>query len=870
MIDSLVDYAIKNIWCNPKQDNQFIIQPKRISQAGGVGGKIQVVGRTIKLPNVQKRYHVFQIGQISPKILNLYREMPDWQVDRWMGSYNTVNTNHTIVQIYNQKGVMIPGYLCYFMYMDERNVIIAIEEASGLPVDFKFDKFYVRFYQNAYFESPRYTGDLKLLAVGERTNSISDITRLQTQYLDLKTKTGHVFVYINGLLVDSLDLITAKAYDHVEMLYDSSIARIVSFKLGTLPTFNSIKDNIRKYLLSYDLTDRRTIEYMDDQDVYVSNAHSGRFKAIYGYRHHLAAMSMVTHRDYGLSVPMVNEYIQQLKTITGTPIADTDNWGVKLYVRKAGYERGLVYENNRLHELYKLPHSDVLEALVGTGDSTSIWRADVLETSPYNVLMSKYAYDMSRNDVISALGYNALSVLHGDTPVKLAVDAVNRSIPVPELLRFDTTVYEYDENGLLLGWNSVGHGVEYTPHHAEATYFEFLRGVGTDTPDIILTTDVDIPKPIGVNWRIYRAYYSYGTLIDIWEDITDNPLIQVTDTHIRYLGTDAGYYFMVRTDKTFLAYDLDVAVTGYLIKFPLAEFETRKYDTVKKLYAMPVPGDELDVFMNGRTLIEGIDYIVDFPNLYVINKAYLKQPVSTEMQRFHIRFRGLCTNDMRWSKPEDVGFIEHGVLSNNTKFDVRDDRVMRISLDGGIRTKSDVVFSEDSDAISIVNSKNGQPYALRDIMVPMREVTDVDTYQIRAASRLIDQQVSDYMSQELPQFDRGSLMAIPTKHELYSPFLARIIYDLVTEYIPPSTYTANLTDQQVINICKPYEEWLKCDPISPGNYIDERYVSIHPHTHHTKIMVNLFAYRFMLRVVRLYADNRIDLSAFLTVESDGT
>jgi len=862
MRDSLVDYAVKNIWCNPRQDSQFVLKPKRISAHEGVTQQVRVLGRLLKLPNTTGRWHLYQIGQASPDTFNIYRDSPDWLVDRWVPFYDTVHRHHVFMQLYSERGVVIPGHKCWTMYMDERNIIVAVEEANRIPFDYRQADVYLRIYQNAYFESIRATGDTMITASGGTPVNIAEILALQTRYLEFKTRPGYCFSYVNGLLVDSIDLYNVRVGDQVEMIHDASVARVVTFQLKNLPTFVSEKDSSRKYLLSYPFTDRNTIEYFDDQEIFVVSTPSTRFKGVYVYRHDPRTVRMVTHRDYSLSVSSVLYLTNHLKDLVELDASGYDDLAVRLIIRKAGYERTLVYENSRMHELYKLDYDNVLDAVIGTGDTLPMWRCSALENSPYTALMAARAEEITREHVVATLGYNAMSCLMGYTPVKLLANESNRIIALPELLRHDATIYEYDGDGLLIDHYHNHYGVDYIPRNSHAVYFEALRGYSTDTPEVIFSRNGMLTVPTACNWRLYKSYTIFNDGDNIWEDITDSGQYQLNGSQLVHGQDDAGMLLMLRTDRKFLAYDLEIPMTAGVLRFPLMEQQDRSEGLHS--YIMPVPAGELDIFMNGRSLIEGIDYIVHFPNILICNKIYLNQPAASAIQKIHVRYKGLAHGASE--KADNTGFIEHGVLSNNRRFDIRDDRVMRIVSGGSFKTRDDMVFSELHPGVSIVNALNGQPYMIKDIVVPLREVVDVDTYVLRDASRQIDHQVSDYLTQEIPEPARDALSAITHRHILYSPFISRLLYDIVTGGMASEVYTANLSDQQIMEICQPYEQWLDFDPIKRDNWSDNRYVVIHPHQHSSTFSINLFAYRFMLRVIKLYAEGLVDLSAFVTVE----
>jgi hypothetical protein len=213
--------------------------------------------------------------------------------------------------------------------------------------------------------------------------------------------------------------------------------------------------------------------------------------------------------------------------------------------------------------------------------------------------------------------------------------------------------------------------------------------------------------------------------------------------------------------------------------------------------------------------------------------------------------------------PDDYGFIQHGYLSNNSRFDIRDDKVLRITVDGSYKHRDDVEFSEEHDGVSIVNTKNGKPYQIKDLVVPLKGLTDGNTYTLRKKSLEIDKRVSDYLTVHLPQPPRGNLMSIPAKYVVVSPFLSRVINAIDNREIPLSVIESNLSDMQLIEVCSPFEYLLQFDPINPDNGFDFDYIKVAPHRYNTVVTLSLTQYRVLTRIVKLYADGLIDLASFV-------
>ena len=424
----------------------------------------------------------------------------------------------------------------------------------------------------------------------------------------------------------------------------------------------------------------------------------------------------------------------------------------------------------------------------------------------------------------------------------------------------NTTVYEYDADGVLLESHYHALGSEYVCNNTLTKSIEVIYGKGSNSPNVKFGS-TSIPVPIHDNYRVYMNFPN-SNLPEKWYDITDSEYYTIEDGKLIWLNLVSQQLLMVRSDDSFLSYDLQLTPAGGNFYFTLAELEDR--DGIYKNYKLPVPLGELDLFLNGKSLIRGLDYFIDFPTIYIVNKKHLLQPAYSSIQNLHIRFTGFCNKDFTLDEIEDYGFIEHGVFSNNSRFDIRDDKVLRITLDGNLKHREDIVFSELHSGISVTNPINGLPYQIKDIVVPLRELTDENTYTLRSKSMVIDKKVSDYMTLQLPEPKREANSAIIRLYPLVSTFLSHIIDDMSSGMITNSEIFGIVPDNDVLKICKKYEYLLEFDPINDKFKMNPLYTIIYPHHEDSVINLKNFQYRFLLSVIRLYAADKIQLSPFLT------
>ena len=93
-----------------------------------------------------------------------------------------------------------------------------------------------------------------------------------------------------------------------------------------------------------------------------------------------------------------------------------------------------------------------------------------------------------------------------------------------------------------------------------------------------------------------------------------------------------------------------------------------------------------------------------------------------------------------------------------------------------------------------------------------------------------------------------------------------MLYALVRDEIDERAISNHYDDQKVRDLVAPYLYLLDYDPINISrDKIDRQYVIIQPHFLQNVVDVNLNRYRFMVRLVELYGQGRVNLSSLLRI-----
>lgn len=836
MNNTLIQHAIENVWCTPDQDNQLIFKLARLTGYDGVFNTFTYHWDNISLPEKNKRFHIYHIGQIHPSLLNLLEDVDPLGRPVWVSFKTVCNNKLVTTNIYTEKGFEIPRFNSYYLVTDTHDVLFAVQKFDFF--DFNNEDLYFRTYMNAYFSSIRQVEeDNKITTNGCFVATINDLLGIQSELNALSSVPGYTTCHINGYKQANINLSNAKVGDFIEYIHDSSIKKVVTLTVANLNTFDSEMDKKGKYLLHYP-GNTNIIDYQDDIDIYLIQKSTG--KGLYIHKNKPDTFRNITHKDYSLAVSYVNAEFNYLKNSEG--MIDTNDLAIELHIRNSGYSRNLVYEVNKINELYKLNERDLLGAMLGVNSNVPVWKASNLESSVYVDLMNSSYNDITVDKVTNTYGYNSIASIFGNPLLEVKFVGLTRLVNVPVLYQYGCTAFEYDADGLLLGYQYYAGGTTYSCIKP-SSYVEFIYGKGGD----ILDERVDNTININDEHRVY------GKLDDKWSDVTNSTDYSVTGNNIiwskQYTNT------LVRSLSKFLCIEktVDISNSSFTGSITIPIIYKQNVNGTIQDHVMEIPMGVVEVFLNGKSLIEGIDFSYDNFSVCVVNQSYL----TNDVQNILIRFTGFCDNQLNTDRISDVGFIQQGRLSDNHHYDIKEGKVQRIIVNGCIKLPSVVNYYEENSDGSIFNNLNGKPYQIKDRNIPIKDLTTVDTGSIINKEDDVDQLISDYITLRIDQQSPVSLSVNTDKHYLYSPFLSTIIISMLKNIIVEDSIPDRVDTDYIMSVCKPYEHLLTTDPIKYN--LSKDYIVIHPHPYNNTLSLTLKQYRLLDGIVNIYAKGLVVL-----------
>lgn len=880
----LVEHANREVWCAPDQDSQMTFEPFPLSPTRGSRRDQKVEWQVIPMPNQDDAFYVYQIGNVHPGLLGLFPK-----VGRWITAAEQCNIQGMVIDIFTINGIQLPRFEVWLAVMYDRNLVMCIK-SQGEQLDLEAEKIFIRFYSNAFFstsrsdyipevpgappppawyegvDSDRAVSPGDVIVEGQRLTDRQQLLLLQRRLTELNASgIGRAYAFYNGRFVTDFSAawftnVRFVKNDWAEIVYDASIIEVVDFPIAGLKSYDSILDKVKKYLL------HRTewvdyIQYRDDNDLFITAPlNAFRFEGVYYHRNRDISVRMVTHQDYGIPVPFVLGYRNATPAMT-----DMSACSVRLHVRASGFKRPLVNEHQRIKELYKLHEPDRLNAMVGLQSSLACWRADNMENELYPSFMRSRTGEFALSDVEQAYGYNAISKLVADSPLTPVPSGQELTVTLPRGLWNRATIFEYNSSGHLLGWYPAMGSRTWFCVNPNCAFIEGRVGIGSTYLDTDYAARQTVLNP-NYDYAFFKVPYQGGKPGKNWQVAVKGTDYVIIDGVCHWNLDPAGWYTAVRSNSHFLTYAIDVVDSDGLLVFSLQSQEDDPAAPANRVTEI-LPG-KIDLIMNGRALIKGLDYFRKGPQFVITNKEFRR---ADGKQRIVIRGTGLPRLvDGEWveESPVDQGFIAYGMISHNRRYDLRDDKVQRIVVRGSVRLPSDLKYPETGLGVLAANVINGDPYAVEEVIVPVKEFTEEGTYILRDRSLIRDGEVSDYMTRYLPEPEEPNANPIPERYEIYSPFAAKIMHDLVDGklVIGEAIKDFSYPNSKLKEWLKDYLYLLDYEPTKMN--LDDRYVSVHPHELYTVVEMNVYHHHLLKRAVKVFLDDRVNLSRFVSIADD--
>ena len=832
----LVKDAIGNVWAKPNIDAQTICLLSRLSHKGLDRVLINLEGENLWLPTDDEAYCVYDLGSFHP----IHGGLNIGYNEGWVTLENLVNRSGGSFVFYNLDGHILPSKYIYLMRTISDRFIVAIADDYRFFSLSKYDV-YCRLYDHniTASETENYFSGVHIT-----TYEIKDVYESNTAIGEFNAKKALIpgtYSIINGVINSNPTIADCPQGSYFEIISDDTVFKMQRFKISDLSSFHSELDNEKKFLLHFDKGG--DVAYHDDIEIHIYSGNTG----LYYHRHFRSSLTQITHGDFALSCKQVQDYALNM--------ADWQEAEILIQVRESGVSNNLTYNSNRIHELYRLDDQTIVNTMIGLNSHLPFWRASNLEKSPINYLRSSPIEKITHDLVSDTYGYNAAIYYSVTSPSKVTIDGNGYPIvALSPLLNHNSMVYEYDANGLLNGWFPHLQG-EYECKRNSTKLVEAIPGSGGNELDLIYGAD-DYQVDMHCHYRYYLQSLDEGIPIDVYMDVTDTDVYSINDYGTITWSYDKDRYrSVILSDRKHLVNVTTVEEVEGLIRVSV------KFNSEHNgLIPSPFVFESCDVFLNKQPLVYSIDYLVDWPSITIINKTLLKLGAPQEVI---VRARTPSSA----VKAPNVGFVTGGLLSDNSKYDIKDDKILRIVVGGSVKHRDDVSFREDN-SVAVPSIYNGKPYSIDEQAFPAEDLLSGNYEALRQADIAKDNKIEDFLTIHFPKPILTNVQPIEKRYPLYSPILNKMILDHESGvlHLEDDDVDYRISTKQLDMIMTRYSHLLSTDPAHVG--YDEWFVEVEPHWGFGIKTIPALLYTLLERVNHRYFQNRVIVNRYLTIRND--
>ena len=515
MASLLTQFAIRDIWCDPRQDRQTVIRLARVTKNGGAFKSASIVRQQVRLPNAdvstdKATYHVYQIGQLPPHFFNMltipedtrYSQNITAQTDgqttspvpsveksfvlikdgEWHRVTQLCAANRTIIDIYVENGTKLPRHECWLMRMPNKNFILAVRVFATYDLGSKLktdpisgvtnrilrtldnETLYIRFYSNALFNVEDWrmsTVDpvfpIRTLAMPINNQSDWNVFSQSCQQIENHFGyEGQGIYQVDGYITNRpIGFETAFIGKTLSFVWDASIRSTAYMKLSELPIFVSELDTGKTKYLIVRNDQQMMIDYFDDIDLYLIRRYApGLFKGVFIGRVKDKPVRQLTHNSYSIRKSIIDQLIDS------DLIFSEGDLELVVVTRRGGRYRSPVHQHTRIEDLNRLTYHQIVEAMVSPNNTTvPEWKATYLEKDAYAKLMGVEFSNITDPLIEDAYGYNAATRLIAD-PLDKVFESVNdifakapisACIPDNPSVVAKRVVFCYDDEGRYVG-----------------------------------------------------------------------------------------------------------------------------------------------------------------------------------------------------------------------------------------------------------------------------------------------------------------------------------------------------------------------------------------------------------------------------------
>lgn len=837
LIEDVKRHAVGEVWANPHIDKQFTFKPSRITDKRGARGVLKLPYSNIYMPNNHERFVVFELGQISPKLLGFDGNYQEWQrLDEVCERQELVATAHLDYLI-------VPNTTAYVKRNQNRNFLLAIRRDPNRTSLDKKDDLYVRFYSNAWNATVEGRDKESVNYYGGVLGKDITIPQLLSTWNKWKGRSyGDVLPFVDGFYVSKLTGAMLEEGQYVELYFDGTIEDHFDVYLDNLEHFTSPMDATRKLLIMSPDRLAGSFHFYDDLEFFICSDDNKNginfYKGAYYSRTKRRDVRQITQQDWAIDSEKMRRIIseQEGEIIYASAF-------IRVFLRKSVGPSPYLQNANYTHDLFLLPFEERERLMVGPSAVIDEWKASNLEQSAYNMFVSATMTELNSIDNVFSF-YGADRILERER-----FDDVGRFVMPPTMI-YGGHVMEYDVNGLMINTRRLeasDFNVIYSTTD-DVAHVEFYPG-----EQIFSASALDRPSLFsgeGVSeWDEVRFVRKEEE--GVWEIAEENTHWNITNGRIIWLPDYATSDRLKRHAGKYYLRSTTIHRDAIGLSMPIFEDGS--------VTDSGFGFKRVDVWLNKRRLVRGVDYRVHFPDITIRCEEYIDKDENDLVLVAH----GVPPEEElpHW------GFVQDRQISKDDRFNLHLFRNKNIVVVGAWYDENSLSFGEGYRGVN--NDSGDVPETIREgalfgIENPISHVSfetwrRLGVNQVSAAART--KEIENYLTKFYHERPDPPTIIIPYKHTVVSEGFRKVLESMRTGALKITRISLSDTAMGVylrdfISLIGEDVQYLDTHPA---------YIEIAAHASDSHITLSSAEYQFFVRMNEIYYDNRIVLNNYFVV-----
>lgn len=844
--DKVLQSAYKEMWFDPHDDRQFNLVPKRLNKLIGDIQNVNLHHINYMLPDAKHRYVLYDIGPISGTTLGI--EDTRYEMLNWQRLDMFAEDNEIFIHCYIRQR-MLPLSTLYVKRNNKGSLLLAVQELPNRTLLRTEEKLYLRVFSNDWLQET-VAGQALENPVQSYSAYVTDINETipvlnaWRSYLP-----GNAFLYHNGYLVNDITAKEIALGDTLQLTVDKTGLGYKDYYIEDLSTFFSSLDGLNKLLVQLDFFTEGDVVPADEVEIYICNAQADvgvypRLKGFYLSRIFKNDIRQITHQDIAINAQRVSallsEHAQAMKL---------DKPFFRVYFRETTErkKRTPLVDGQYTLDLYMVNSTLRRQLMTGSASTNQLWKAAALEQSAYLTWQQSEAEGLSPSLVNGVYSAEELSrrLLEPEIPLQGGVGQLYYSLP--PCVNIGGLALAYDGNGVLISvirltGVSEGGQIVVPP---ETVTVRTLPGSFTDDGS---TFDRDTDRVDVAD--VYNECFYYRKVEDTAWIPAEEGVDYFTDTATgerRWSDAHVDDGRMRRSirDSIYREWNIDPE----LLYYPLPIYRTTPPTVLPLSYT--------EVYLNGKYLVAGVDYVLAEGELTITNKMYFLDAV-TEGERLNVKLLhyGLPIDSFY---RQETGFIEHRRFARTPIPFLINHRHRDVWIDGCLAQPHLIAKIEDSDSVMDEGYREGGVYSLTSGLMVLSAWARARLCQGDSGEK--ERLSANTLANYLPEPDVSGPVFIPYAHAIYSPFIYRIIQMVRGGAI--NVAKVGHSRAAVAQAITPHLDARNEDIISYD--LDWDMINVHPCPANEQMTITEDEYQFLITANEVYFHNRLEFNSYFNI-----